>query len=118
MVVIQTGPGFELNNQKTARTYLTLGNYDSLSQMEIGWVEWFAADFGELLLDQVRFTRCDLTSADFSRSTLKDVVFFECTLIGVRFPEETGSNWECIDCHDSLKTVAPWTEPVGPPWGR
>jgi hypothetical protein len=108
MIVVQTSPGYEINGKRIVRTYLSIGDCDSLSRIEVGWAVWFAADFGDLFLDQVRFTRCDLSSSDFSRCTLKDVTFIECTLIGARFPTGEQSNWECIDCHDSLKTISPW----------
>jgi uncharacterized protein YjbI with pentapeptide repeats len=113
MILIKTGSQFEYNGSESTRVYMRLENVESLIDVEIGWVDWFGADFSNLKLERVTFKRCDLTTADFSGCRLIDVEFIECTLTGVHYPNHLENTWTCTNCLSNLSSIPPWVKNIG-----
>lgn len=108
MITVRTAPGFTVNGRKQARIYLQLPQTGSLRDVQLGWLQWFGADFSGLRLENVIFTRCDFAAAHFDKCELLNVTFVECTLTGATFPGAGTGDWSCVDCVLDLKTVPSW----------
>lgn len=110
-MTIATSPGFEQNGRPASRTYLSLGGSHGLKDGGLGYVGWFAADFGELVIENYEFVQCELSTADFSRATLTNVSFRQCILVGAKMPAaERMTNVSFDECVFDLRTVPPWLD--------
>jgi len=108
-MTIVTSPGFEQNGRPASRTYLSLGGSHELKDGGLGYVDWLAADFGEITIENFEFVQCELSTADFSRATLTNVSFRQCMLVGAKMPAaERMTNVSFDECVFDLRTVPPW----------
>jgi len=108
---IPTSAGFEHNGRPSSRTYLAMAGGNELKDGELGYVNWFAADFGEIYIENFEFVQCDFSTADFSRATLINVTFRQCLLVGAQMPAaERMTNVSFEECIFDLKTVPPWLD--------
>jgi hypothetical protein len=108
---IVTSGGFEHNGRPSSRTYLAMAGGNELKDGELGYVTWFAADFGEIYIENFEFVRCEFSTADFSRATLTNVTFRQCLLVGAQMPAaERMTNVSYEECVFDLKTVPPWLD--------
>jgi uncharacterized protein YjbI with pentapeptide repeats len=110
-MTIVTSPGFEQNGRPASRTYLSLGGSHELKDGGLGYVDWFAADFGEITIENFEFVRCEFISADFRRARLINVKFRQCILTGAKLPgDDRASAVTYEECVFDLKTVPPWMD--------
>lgn len=106
---IVTSGGFEHNGSPASRTYLAMARGNELKDGELGYVNWFSADFGEICIENFEFVQCEFTTADFSRATLTNVTFRQCLLVGAQMPaEERMTNVSFKECVFDLKNLPPW----------
>lgn len=110
MIEITNQDTVRINERKEKRVFFRADDLDRLENLEIGWADWFGAEFAGVCLTDVTFRRCELITADFSGSKLKNVTFVECSLQGAKFPDSDEPGYEFVNCHFEFKGLPPWAK--------